>query len=236
MIALGIVFAVRGAGLHEACDHARIDDLDFADRMRLGKGFLGRLLVADRNVEQEIAGMVRPDLRRILPDGVDDAGDRRQRCPLHFDRFNGVARMIDCIGDDKGDGVADVPHLVLCQDRIGRTGERVDLEIEQARQIAEIANVGRGQHQRDAGQRAGRRGIDGEPGMRVRRAQHQRVHRRLRRDVVGIAALAADERVILLAKHALTDAEFYGSSHFVSVSRSNFCSYCSGLHGSANAH
>ena len=52
--------------------------------------------------------------------------------------------------------------------------------------------------------------------MRMRRAQHQRVQRRLRRDVVGVAALAADERVVLLAKDALTDAEFDGSSHLVS--------------------
>jgi hypothetical protein len=50
----------------------------------------------------------------------------------------------------------------------------------------------------------------------MRRAQHQRVQRRLRRDVVGVAALAADERVVFLAKNALTDAEFDGSSHLVS--------------------
>ena len=124
--------------------------------------------------------------------------------------------MVDRVGDDEGDGVADMAHLAFGQDRIGRTGEGIDLEIEQARQVAEIADVVRRQHQRDAGQARARRGIDGELGMRMRRAQHQRVQRRLRRDVVGIAALAADERVVLLAKHALTDAEFDGSSHLVS--------------------
>ena len=47
------------------------------------------------------------------------------------------------------------------------------------------------------------------------------MHRRLRREVVGIAALAADQRIVLLAQYALTDAEFDGSSHLVSVSRSD---------------
>src|SRR5436190_17840141 len=55
--------------------------------------------------------------------------------------------------------------------------------------------------------------------MRMRRAQHQRVHRRLWRMVVGIAALAANERVVFLAEHALTDAEFDGSCHRISNSR-----------------
>ena len=31
--------------------------------------------------------------------------------------------------------------------------------------------------------------------------------------VIGLAAFAADERIVLLAQDALTDAEFDGSSH-----------------------
>ena len=162
MIALGVVFADRRARLHEARDHARIDDRDLGDRMRLGEGLLGRLLVADRHVEQHVAGMVRPDLRRVLLHGIGDAVDRRQRRPVDLDRLDRVARVIDGVGDDEGDGVADMAHLVLCQDRIGRPGEGIDLEIEQARQTAEIADVGRGQDQRDAGQRRARGRVDGE--------------------------------------------------------------------------
>jgi hypothetical protein len=37
--------------------------------------------------------------------------------------------------------------------------------------------------------------------------------------VVGIAALAANERVVFLAKNTLTDAEFDGSCHRISNSR-----------------
>jgi hypothetical protein len=34
--------------------------------------------------------------------------------------------------------------------------------------------------------------------------------------IVGVAALAANQRVVFLAKHTLTDAEFDGSSHRIS--------------------
>src|SRR5437588_9219547 len=60
------------------------------------------------------------------------------------------------------------------------------------------------------------------------------MHRRLRRVVIGVAAMAADERVVLFAKHALTDAEFDGSSHTISDCSSDFAPYCSGLVASAN--
>ena len=156
MIALGVVFADRRAGLHEARDDARIDDRDFGDRMRLVEGRFGRLLVADRHVEQHVAGLVRPDLRRALLHRVDDAGDRRQRRPVDLDRLDGVARVVDGVGHDEGDGIADMAHLVLGEDRIGRTGEGIDLEIEQARQIAEIADVVGGQDQRRRREARGR--------------------------------------------------------------------------------
>ena len=152
-----------------------IDDL--GDRMRLGEGGLGRLLVADRHVEQHIAGLVGPDLRRARLDGIDEADHRRQRRPLDVDRLDRVAGLIDGIGDHEGDGVADMAHLVLGEDRVWRAGERIGFQVEQARQIAEIADIGRGQDQRHARHPAGLGDVDGEVRMRMRRAQHQRVQR-----------------------------------------------------------
>ncbi len=216
MIALGVVFAHRRAGFHEVGDDARIDHGNFGNRVRLGERRFRRLLVADRHVEQDIAGMAGPDLRRILPYRIDDADRRRQRRPVDLDRLQRVARMLDGVGDDKGDGVADMTNLAVGEDRIGRAGEGVDLEIEQAGKTAEIPDVLRRQDQGDPRQAAGARGADGEFRMRMRRAQHQRVHRRLRRVIVGIAALAADQRIVFLAQDALTDAKFDGS-HLVSV-------------------
>ena len=72
---------------------------------------------------------------------------------MHFNRLDRIARRIDGVGDDKGDGVADMAHFVLGQDRIGRPGEGVVFEVEKARQIAEIADIVGREDQRDAGQR-----------------------------------------------------------------------------------
>ena len=47
--------------------------------------------------------------------------------------------------------------------------------------------------------------------MGVRRPQHKGVHRRRRRIVVGVTALAANKSVVFLAQDALSDTEFYGS-------------------------
>ncbi|MGY3074627.1 hypothetical protein ACVWZZ_000998 [Bradyrhizobium sp. LM6.10] len=215
MVALGVVFAHGSACLHEARDHTRIDNRDFGDRMRLGKHCFGRGLVADRDVEQHIAGLVRPDLRRALLDGVDDAGHRRQRAPFDLDRLDRVAGLVDGLSHDEGDGIADMAHLVLGEDRVRRAGEGIGFEIEQAGQIAEILDVIGGQDQRNARKSAGAARIDGVFGMRMRRAQHQAAQRGLRRVIVGVAALAADECIILLAQHALTNAELDGSRHFL---------------------
>ncbi len=120
MIALGVVFGDRGARLHEVGDDARIDDRHFGDRMRLREGRVGRLLVADRHVEQHVAGMIGPDLRRAVLDGVGETDHGRQRRPVDVDRLDRVAGLVDGVGDHEGDGVADVADLILGQDRIGR--------------------------------------------------------------------------------------------------------------------
>ena len=121
--------------------------------------------------------MLRPDLRRALLHRIDDADHRRQRRPVDLDRLDRIAGLIDRVRDDEGHGIADMAHLVLRQDRIRRPGERIDFQIEQARQVAEILDVLRRQDRADARQAAGAAGIDREFRMRMRRAQHQRVHR-----------------------------------------------------------
>ena len=216
MIALGVVFADRRPRLHEIGNDPGIDDRYFGHRMRLGERSLGRLLVADRHVEQHIARMLRPDLRRALLDRIGEADHGRQRRPVDLDRLDRVAGLIDGISDHEGDGIADMAHHAVGEDGIGRAGERIDFQVEQARQAAEILDVIRRQDRADARQAFGAGGIEGEFGVGVRRAQHQRMHRGLRRVIVGVAALAANQRVVLLAKDALTDAELDGSSHLIS--------------------
>ena len=219
MVPLGVVFADHGAGFHEIGDDPRIDDRYFGYRMGLGEGRLGRLLVADRHVEQHIARMFGPDLWRALLDRIGKADHGRQRRPVDLDGLDRVAGLIDGVRDHEGNGIADMAHHTVGEDGIGRAGERIDFQIEQAGKAAEILDVFRRQDRADARQALGAGGIDGEFGVGVRRAQHQRMHRGLRRVIVGVAALAANERVVFLAKHALTDAELDGSSHLISGSR-----------------
>ena len=211
VVALGVVFGDRRAGFHEIGDDTRIDDRDFGHRMGFGERRIGGLLVADRHVEQHIAGMIGPDLRRALLHRIDDADHGRQRRPLDLDGLDRIAGLIDGFGDHEGDGIADMAHHAIGQDRIGRAGERIDFQIEQAGQTAEIPDVLRRQDGADAGQTAGAADVDGELRVRMRRAQHQRMHRRLRRVVVGVAAFAANERIVFLAQHALADAKLDGS-------------------------
>ena len=233
MIAPGVIFANHRARFHEIGDDARIDDRYFGDRMGFGECRLGRLLVAERNVEQHIAGMIGPDLRRALLHRVGDADHRGQRRPLDLDRLDRIAGLIDGFGDHECDGIADMAHHAMREDRIGRRLERIDFQIEQARQTAEIPDVLGRQDRGHPRQAAGAGGIEGKFRVSVRRAQHQRMHRSLRRVVIGIAALAANERIVFLAQDALTDAELDGSHH-VSDCSSDFAAYCSGSRGSAN--
>ena len=146
MIALGIVFNNDAAGLHVVGDEALVDDLHFGDRVRLGEGGIGLGLVADHLVVEHIVLEARPDLRRAGFDRIADAGHRRQRLPGDVDRLQGIARELDRLGDDEGNGVADIAHLVLRQDRIFGRRERILGEVEQARQATELGDVVRDQH------------------------------------------------------------------------------------------
>jgi hypothetical protein len=151
-------------------------------------------------------------------DRVGDADHRGQRRPFDLNGLHRIAGLIERLRHDKGNGVTDVPHLAVREDRIGRASERILRQIEQARKIAEIADIVRREDRTDARQAAGAAGIDSEFRVRMRRAQHQRVHRRRRRVVIGVAALTANERIVFLAKDALTDAKFDGS-HRISGSK-----------------
>ena len=231
MIAPGVVFADRRAGLHEIGDDARIDDRNFGNRMRLGKRRIGRLLVADGNVEQHIAGMIGPDLRRALLDRVGEADHRRQRRPVDLDRLDRIAGLIDGIGDDKGYGIADMADFAFA--RIGYGGpvkgstSRLN---RQGRSPRSPTSAAVRMRRRPAGRgRASHRWCIWR--ARAASAAPARASRP-RRVVVGVAALAADQCVVFLAQHALTDAEFDGS-HLISDSR-DFAPYCSGSRASAN--
>ena len=87
-----------------------------ADRERL----VGLFLVADILLERQIAGLVRPHQRRAGLERRNRIDHRRHRLPLDRDGFGGVARLLDRIGDDERDRVADVAHFLAGEDFVGR--------------------------------------------------------------------------------------------------------------------
>jgi hypothetical protein len=196
MVPLGVVFADRRARLHEVDHRPRIDDRYFGHRMGFRERRLGRLLVADRNVEQHIARMLGPDLRRALLHRIGNPDRGRQRRPVDLDGLDRVAGLIHRVRDHEGHGIADVAHHIARENRIKRAGERIDFQVEQAGKAAEVLDVFRRQDRTDARQAPGAGGVDGEFRVRMRRTQHQRMHRGLRRGS-SVAAFAADQRVVL---------------------------------------
>ncbi len=120
-------------------------------------------LVAERHLEGDIAGVARPHRRRAGLERIERADHVGQRLPIDRDRLGGVLGLLDGIGDDEGDGVADMADHVARQHRIGR---RVDLDAfgdGDAGQRAERGDIRRGKHEVDAGQPARHRDIgDGE--------------------------------------------------------------------------
>ena len=109
--------------------------------MWLGERRFSRLLVADSYVEQHVARMLRPDLGGALLYRMDNPDHGGQRRPVDLDGLDRVAGLIDGVRNHEGAGVADVAHHAVGENRIGRAGERIDFQIEQAGQPAEIPDV-----------------------------------------------------------------------------------------------
>ena len=177
-VALAVVFGDHAAGIEIIGHQPLIDDGQLDGPRGLREGRLGRRRVAEFGLEGEIARPVAPDLRRAGRERGDGADHVRQRLPVDRDRLGGILRRRQAVGDHEGDGVADVPHHILGKDRIDRN---LDVHARQhagRRQRPEVGHVGGRQHQPHARHRPHAVEIvDAEAGMRVRRAQHDRVQR-----------------------------------------------------------
>ena len=207
-----VPLADRRARLHVVADETVVDEGDAGDLRGGGEGRLGLRRIADLVVEGAVRAKVRPDQRRFR---IERRGGRDGGVLLlvfDLDQFGGVLRQRPCIGDDEGDGVADIIDPLAAEDRdVARRGARaVRLALHGAgAQIAEVREVGAGQHQMDAlglPRRAGRR--DPERRLGDGRPQHVTLQHPFRRDVVGVAAAASDERFILDTKDRSAHPEF----------------------------
>ena len=78
--------------------------------------------VAVMVVHEGVAGHFVVQQRRIGGQSGARCGDRRQRFDVEHHRLGGVARLLGCLGDDDGHGVADVAHLVRRQCHLAGPG------------------------------------------------------------------------------------------------------------------
>ena len=127
----------------------------------LGEGGVGLLLVAELVEEGAVAAELGPDQRRALVERRRRLGRGLLGIVVDLDQLGGVLRQRAAVGDDEGDGVADMVDAVAAQDRdvARRRAGAVRLLLHDAgAQIAEMRKIGAGQHQMHARRLFGRFG------------------------------------------------------------------------------
>ena len=141
-----------------------------------------RLAVAEMEIEPDIAGYLVIKLRRVRCIRQCRLADRRQRLDIDHDRFGRVLRRCDGLGDDCGNRLADMPHLVGGKRMVHRAQHRRAVAILHnlaRRQRADPARrqIGRGINRQHARHRPRRCGVDAaDKAMRIR-AAHASPHR-----------------------------------------------------------
>ncbi len=208
-----MIYADRGARLDRIGADAGVVELQFDDMLRLGKGRVGRLLVAHHQGEGNVVGSFVPNDRRARLQRVLDTDHRGERFILDVDQFGGAARLIHRLGDDEGDPLADGAHLRAFKDGARRTEAFRPAHVlrhwrgQRTEPVGD--DIGAGQHGQNTVGGFGSFGIDLlDPRMRVRRHDHHAVALMRQVEVVDIAAATGDEARILDPRYGLTDAEF----------------------------
>ena len=140
---------------------------------------------------------------------------RRQRLEIDGDQFGRVLGEIAAFGKDHRDRLADMPHLVVRQQRLLRVEEGVlDLGGPFARQRQlrvgnrrqDLRQFGAGQHVGHAGHRRGARQIDRtDAGVRDLAAHEDGVQRVGKLEVGDELAAAGQQAAILAAQDRLPD-------------------------------
>ena len=154
-------------------------------------------------VDRDVAGRLRPDLRRAGLHRFAQIGHRIGRRVVDLDRLGAVLRRGEGLADHHGDRLADVAHALAGQrraDRHDQLGAAASRHRRVLRQIADVRrlDVGRGDDRDHAldGQR--RLGVDRlDVGAGVRRADEAGIGLARQRRVGHVAAGAAQQIVVL---------------------------------------
>ena len=168
-----------------------------------GRDGLVEVRPGTREVEQEalVGALVAVHQRRTLLEGLLHVHDRRELFVLDRDGLEGVGRGVAVAGDDDGDTVADVAHLIDCQrgvyrrDHVG--GDRPRTRHGGAHHVGEVLAAVGGDHTGHV--QRGRHVNRDDLGVRHRAAQHGHVQQPRQGNVVRPVGLAGDKLGVLLA-------------------------------------
>ena len=202
------------ARLHRHHGDAGVGDVEFRDMRRALEGGIDRSRITEVIVQRHVVRDVVVELRRAGLRRFRSVGDGGQFVDVEHDGFGGVACLRQRLGDDKGHGIADIAHLVGHQ--------RHAIGLMQWRAVAVLqwqtasegtvvggGKIGAGPDAEHAGHRFRRRGVDAaNDAVRVARANDEGIGLPGQVEIVGVFALAADQRVVLLAADGLPDSEF----------------------------
>ena len=213
IVILGLVIdAERGTRLHRIRHEAVVDEVERGDMGGRCDGLVDGLQIADFPVIDLVARRVVVDLRRTRFQGIDSAGDSRQDVVIDLDRLGGVTRLGLGVGDNDRHRIADIAHLLVRQRAPvahihRRTVLGVDHPAANQRTDPIRRHFGAGQNTDHARHLLRLGGIDAlDHGVSMRRTDECRMFHARDGHVVRIAALASDESLVFLARHAGADA------------------------------
>jgi hypothetical protein len=179
---------------------------------RRGEGLVDRRRIAGAPQKAQVARHALGDLRGVRCAGRGGVRQRGQRLGVDADRFGGVERLIAAKGDDQRHRLAGIADLALRQQGLRQEGEflaglRVGLGRRPQWQKPVDARLRRGQDGQHARHRPRRRRADAaEPGMGMRRTQHDGVDETREGKIVEIAAAAGQKPGVFAALRRRTDA------------------------------
>jgi hypothetical protein len=113
------------------------------------------------------------------------------------------------LGDNKGNRVADVAHLIAREDEVGRYINPGVRQLNTAGQRAEICRLASCEHKAHAWHCPGLGGIDPKPRMCVGRPQDDCMQRLVRCNVTDVASAPTQQCIVFLAEDRLAEPEFH---------------------------
>jgi hypothetical protein len=127
--------------------------------------------------------------------------DRLERLVLHAHQLGGVLGEVPVVGDHHRDRLAHVAHAVDGERELGLRREQRGVPGEQGQRLVQLAEVGTGEHEPDAGSAAGRLHVEQRDPAVGHHAPHERgVDGAGAMDVVDVPSGSDEQPVVLLAR------------------------------------